>query len=386
LTLLFKTLIKGLISVFGIFTRPLIQSPGEVRKPERIAILLWGGIGNHILFSPALYAIRNRFPNAEIAICSFQHFAEELFSQTGDHFVAVGENPSVRSIGRMFFLIRNYKPDVVIANAMSPTFLSSLVAYLSGARIRVGIDRYCRGCLNNIRIKAKKGHEVELNLSLAESLIGTPAEPILRVDFTHHDEEIAEKAFQNTFGSQRKKPCIAIQPGSGRMQLFKRWEKEKFRQLIEKLLRMGATVVVLGTKEEQEEIAFIQRAIKHTDLKLIRSHLTLPQILLVLKHLDLVIANDTSLVHLAAVSGVPSVVIYGPTDPEKNEPWQVSSRIVRKEMSCSPCYRYAMPHCRQNYSCLRDVTVAEVFNAVKEILEEKKPQVSHLDINKLLEQ
>jgi heptosyltransferase-2 len=383
--MLFKNLIKPLISVFGVLIRPLIRKPDEVRKPERIAVLLWGGIGNHILFSPALYAIRNRFPGARLAVCSFQHFAEELFSKTADKFLMVGENPSVRSMQRMLFLIKEYKPDVVISNAMSPTFLSSLVAYLSGARIRVGMDRYCRGCLNNIRIKEERSHEVELNQLIAESLINSSVEPNPRLDFSNQDIEVAKRAYDDLLSSDRKKPSIAIQPGSGKMQTFKRWEKEKFKRLIEKLLHMGAKVVVLGTEEEREEIAFIRGAIKHKDLKFLTGQLTLPQISLILKDFDLVIANDTSLVHLAAASGVPSVVIYGPTDPEKNEPWRVSSRIVRKEISCSPCYRYAIPHCRRNFKCLRDVTVAEAFNAAKEILEEKKPQLRHLDINKLLE-
>lgn len=377
-----KSLIKFFISLAGVYVKALVCRP-EFKRPDRIAVLLWGGIGNHILFSPALYAIRNRFPKSEIAICAFHHFAEELFARTGDRFLTIGENPSVRSIHRMLFLIRQFKPDAVISNAMSPTFLSSLVAYLSGARIRIGIDRYCRGCLNNIRVKEKKGHEVVLNQSLAESLTDAAVDARLQIDFSDNDAMRAKQAFGALFATDSGKPCIAIQPGSGRMQAFKRWEKEKYRDLIEKLLLMGARIVVLGTEEEREEISFIRASVDSEHLKFLTTNLSLSQITLFLAYTDLVVANDTSLVHLAAVNGVPSVVIYGPTDPVKNEPWDVSSRIVRKEMECAPCYRYATPHCRLNYRCLRDISVGEVFDAVKEMLREKVPQVSKLDINQL---
>jgi ADP-heptose:LPS heptosyltransferase len=377
--------VKFLISLFGFCIKALVEKPPGIGKPERIAILLWGGIGNHILFSPALYAIRKRFPNSLITICSFQHFAEELFPQTADRFLTVGENPSLRSIHRMLFLLKQYRPDVVISNGMSPTFLSSSIAYLSGARIRVGVDRCHRGSLNNIRMREDACHEVELNRRIAESLTRKPVEPILCLDYATVDEKIANNMAMEIFGMTRHGVRVAVQPGSGSRQAFKRWEKEKFKSLIERLLHIGAKVVVMGTEEEQEEIAFIRKTIRHKDLKFLRTHLTLPQIALVLKHFDLVVANDTSLVHLAAASGVPSVVIYGPTDPDKNEPWGVSSRIVRKRMKCAPCYQYAIPRCRRHFKCLRDISVEEVFNAVKELREEKKPQISHLDIDRLLD-
>jgi ADP-heptose:LPS heptosyltransferase len=384
--MIFKTTIKAFISIFGLFIRPLIQKVDKVGKPKRIAILLWGGIGNHILFSPALYAIRKGFPGAKIAVCSFQHFGEELFAKTGDCFLTIGENPSLRSIRRMLFLLRQYKPDVVISNAMSPTFLSSFMAYLSGARIRVGIDRHCRGGLNNIRIKEEAYHEVELNREIAKAFMHTRIEPTLNLDYSEEDEVIANRLAAELLGEAGSKVCVAVQPGSGRMQQFKRWEKQKFKRLIDKLLNIGTEVVVIGTEEEQEEIDFIQKRIKHKALKFLQSHVTLAQLSLFLKNTHLVVANDTSLVHLAAASGVPSVVIYGPTDPEKNEPWGVPSKIVRKKLGCSPCYRYVIPHCRRNFKCLRDISVVEVFDAAKEMLKEKLPQVSHLDINRLLEQ
>jgi heptosyltransferase-2 len=286
----------------------------------------------------------------------------------------------------MLYLLRRYRPDVVVSNAMSPTFLSSFMAYLSGARIRVGIDRHWRGALNNVRIRDESSHEVELNSRIAQAFTQKDVEAKLGFDYSEEDERIARRMASELFGEGRSGIRVALQPGSGIMQSFKRWEKEKFRLLAEKLLNIGASVVVIGTEEEQDEITFMRKSIKHSNLSFLRIRLTLAQTALFLKHIDIVIANDTSLVHLAAASGIPSVVIYGPTNPEKNEPWGVSSRIVRKDIYCSPCYRYATPHCRRNFECLRDISVVEVFDAVKGIMEEKMSKMSDGDINTLLDE
>jgi heptosyltransferase-2 len=366
--MLFKILIKYLISLCGFFIRPLIRKPVEMGDPERIAILLWGGIGNYILFSPALYAIRARFPEAKLAIGSFQHFAEEMFYETVDSFLTIEENPSLRSTKHLLFLLKEFKPDMVISNAMSPTFLSSLIAYLTGARIRVGMDRQCRGCLNNIRVKERREHEVLLNRRIVKSA-GIDAERFpLRMDIHKNDEKQGDSSFRKLFTHESITPVIAVQAGSGRGQTFKRWDRKKFVDLVKELIRYDVRVVVIGTEEEKEEINYLDNAIQSDKMKILRKKLSLPQVTVFLKRVSLIIANDTSLVHIGSIIGVPSVVIYGPTDPVKNKPWGVDAWIVRKKMKCSPCYNYRIPQCRLSFQCLRKITVDEVFDAVKTVM------------------
>jgi ADP-heptose:LPS heptosyltransferase len=154
------------------------------------------------------------------------------------------------------------------------------------------------------------------------------------------------------------------------MQSFKRWKKERFKELAEKLLHMNIRVLIIGTEEEREEIDYINQSIKNGMLKVLKEQLTLPQITLLLKNVDLIIGNDTALIHLGAISGIPSIVIYGPTDPVKNKPWNVRSKIVRKDYDCSPCYNFRLPQCRRRYKCLSEISVEQVYDAAKELLGE----------------
>jgi len=360
--------IKSIISFIGFLVRPLFSKPEKSEKPERIAILLWGGIGNYVLFSPALYGIRERFPDAHLTLCSFQPSAQRIFFKTADSFISIKGNPSLKTIMRLLFLVKGIKPDVVISNAMSPTFVTSFIAFFSGAKVRIGMDRKYRGFLNNVRIDEMKEHEVVKNIRIAKALSIDIGEKPLRLDITEADRRVAKKTFKSLFEKGENRPIVIIQPGSGIRQSFKRWSKEKFKDLAEKLLMMGLRVVIAGTEEEEEEIRYIEKSIQHNRLRILKKRLTLSQLSLFLKNFDLIIANDTSLVHLGAISGVPSVVIYGPTDPEKNKPWGVLYRIVRKELSCSPCYNFHIPRCPYHLRCLRELSVEQVVNATLEML------------------
>jgi len=351
----------------GFFLKVLISKPEEIGHPRCIVILLWGGIGNDVLFSPVLYTIRKNFPQTHLTICSFHSFAKEMFFKTADSFITIGENPSLKSIEKLLFLLRRFHPDIVISNAMSPVFLSSLIAYLSGAKIRIGIERGHRGFLNNIRVYERKEHELIENIRIAKELLFNAESFPLAVDYTDFDEETAEIAF-NSLHLKKDFPVVAIQPGSGKHQSFKRWDIDGFRKVAEKLLEHNIQVVVVGTEEEKNEIDYLEKILQSKNVRVLRRRLTLPQMVLFLKNFSLLIANDTSLVHLASIVKTPSVVIYGPTDPVKNHPWDVEYRIVRKTLPCSPCYNFRTPNCPYNFKCLHEITVEEVFNAAMELL------------------
>jgi|GEM_PF-2326556 len=365
--IILRNFVRVIISVLGFLMKSLISRPKGMAEPRRIGILLWGGIGNYVLFSPALYAIRKKFPNTDLAIGSFLGTAEQMFSKTPDVFLTVSDKPSLNGVLKLLFLLKEYKPDTVISNTMSPTFLTALIAFLSGAKVRMGMDRKNRGFLNNVRIEQRSENEVLTNCRIAE-LLTTKFDSTLQMDISSEDKKIAKQTLENLVGHKIGSPLIAIQPGSGRKQSFKRWDIENFKELTGKLLSKGLRSVIVGTEEEREEIDYIARHIKNKNLKILRERLTLPQLTHFLGNFDLIIANDTSLVHLGAVVGTPSVVIYGPTDPAKNEPWGIESRIVKRELACSPCYDFSVPKCRYDFQCLQEITVEEVYDAVMDLL------------------
>jgi len=93
-----------------------------------------------------------------------------------------------------------------------------------------------------------------------------------------------------------------------------------------------------------------------------------------IKNIDLFIANDSGLMHLAAATGTPVVALFGPTNPYYVRPWGVSYRVVRTDSDCSPCFYYSPRPLKctskNEFRCFRDLPVSNVQDAVERLLSE----------------
>jgi len=85
-----------------------------------------------------------------------------------------------------------------------------------------------------------------------------------------------------------------------------------------------------------------------------------PQLLALLRRVDMYIGGDTGMMHLAALAGTPVLAIFGPTDHKVNGPYGPTHTIIRKDLPCSPCKN---KHCKER-KCLMEITVDEVFREV----------------------
>ena len=84
------------------------------------------------------------------------------------------------------------------------------------------------------------------------------------------------------------------------------------------------------------------------------------------------VSNDSGLMHAAAAMQVPTVAIFGPTDPTYVHPWKCRHRVVRQEMPCSPCFRYTPEPltCIRDgkFPCVRDLGVSDVLGALESLM------------------
>jgi ADP-heptose:LPS heptosyltransferase len=88
---------------------------------------------------------------------------------------------------------------------------------------------------------------------------------------------------------------------------------------------------------------------------------------MLIKKCALFISNDSGLMHIATAVKTPVIAIFGPTLWWKNHPWGKENLVIRKNLSCSPCYNYSTIKCR-NIRCLETITVGEVFGKVCQAL------------------
>ena len=142
----------------------------------------------------------------------------------------------------------------------------------------------------------------------------------------------------------------------------KLWEEDKFAKLADRIHEeLGIGVVFTGSQfVPLERICRMMR----TTAANFGGRTTLRELTCIYREAALLITTDSGPMHLAAAVGTPIVALFGPTDPARTGPYGPIHRIIRKGLSCSPCFRKRCKAPR----CMTDISVEEVFAAVKVIL------------------
>jgi len=137
----------------------------------------------------------------------------------------------------------------------------------------------------------------------------------------------------------------------------KRWPVEKFARLVAPLRqRFGLEVVVAGGPDVEglaNQIPDATNLVGKTNL---------PQLVALLDRADVVIANDSGPMHIAAALGKPLVAIYGPTNPVRTGPYGRMETVVRLDIPCSPCYSRQCSH----QSCLQWLGIEPVLELAEQ--------------------
>jgi hypothetical protein len=182
---------------------------------------------------------------------------------------------------------------------------------------------------------------------------------------SREDIEEAGKLLGQYRNDGGNRPLWAIHPGSG--SLHKNWPLERFFETAEKLKdrRQIQPIFLLGPVE-QERGLILSSEIQARCWPVIRG-LSLPLLAGVLSLCAGYLGNDSGVSHLAAAVGVPTVVLFGPTDPAFWSPRGSAVRILSPVVSCAPCDRETMRSCSTK-ACLDDLDVNRVLEVVDSLL------------------
>jgi ADP-heptose:LPS heptosyltransferase len=356
-------------------TTPPRGSGSDVVEPQRVLAIKLYGLGNIAMLLPVLAAFRQRFPDAEIDFLSLDE-NKSLLERSGlvDNVVSL-EGASYLSLGfdfvRTFFRLRRRKYDLVL-DFEQFIKLSTILTFLTGAPRRFGFntDGQGRGDLYTTRVVYRDGdHMSAVFLRLLRPLgVERCSEP-LDVEI-REDESRAAGALIDDGALKGRGPVVAIHVGSGPnfyKLALKRWPPKNFGQLADQLIeRYGARIVFTGKGEEEAELVDIARSeMKHDSIDAC-DRLSIGELLALLKHADLTIANDTSVMHLASLVGTPVTAFFGATDPLQYGPRNPHDVVLYKDLYCSPCltnYNLKISYCT-NPVCIRSIGVEETLERI----------------------
>jgi ADP-heptose:LPS heptosyltransferase len=292
--------------------------------PGRILIILPCCIGDVVLGTAALAALRRAYPSARIvwAVGSWSrpaldgHPALSALLDTG-----AGASPvrSLQSALRFARQIRAERPDWLIAFSRS-TWIS-LAAALSGVRVRAGLDSGGRGFGYTVRVPLNPDaprHEAEIYLDVVRALGVDTAGCFAHVPVTEADRAfVRARLAAHDIGT----PYAVVNPAGGRnpgmIMDAKRYPPDKLAALAN---RLALPAVVIGAADDAPLVEAVRArlAVKSAALA---GALSFGQIGALAQDAVVYIGNDTGLTHYAAGAGARAVMIMGPTDPRRYAPF-----------------------------------------------------------------
>lgn len=298
------------------------------KAPVRVLFFVWGGIGNMVMALPAIDSAIGRNGQRKVMVAAQKpEMLELLYGRDLAGRLVMDSLDSFQNA-------RRFGPQVAINTVPSPRLRGGLWALLSGAGIRIS-SRQFAGPFINHPLPDTRGHFSQMNHDLLSPLgIQERAEyPRLMVNpaWNRPAEDLLR---QFNIGAQHK--LAGLHPGAG--QAMKRWSLGNFAEVGRQLAKRGYRIIVLGGPEEVLLAAEVARQIGSGAVSAAgRGGLGLA--LALISRCRVVISNDSGLAHCSAALGVPTVSVFGPTDPEKCAPLGPRATYIRSQRSCAPCYR-----------------------------------------------
>lgn len=352
----------------------------------RILFMPLYGIGDVLMTTPAIRNIKERLPESHLTCL-------HMFKTTRD---ILAGNPHVdenihypfmekgRLRGARFLLALRGKHDVSVNPYPSNRRDYSLAAFLAGCTRRIG-HRYrgrdLRGLnfLKNLTVIEDDGlHNVEENLRLLQFLGIESPHPYRLEIYLSEAEEAAAAGWLKERGLEGN-ALIGFHPGTSSFKghTNRRWPAHKFSALIDELHAAfpGCAFLLFGGPEESplknriKEACGARAKVYEANLPGIR------QTAAVMKAMRLFVTNDSGLMHISAALQVPTVAIFGPTEPRWVAPWMCPSMVVRLGYECSPCFRYSPAPLKcikgGDFPCLEKIEVIDVLGAAKSLFSPK---------------
>jgi heptosyltransferase-2 len=251
-----------------------------------------------------------------------------------------------------------------LAVVLPNSFEAAMAAWLSGARWRVGYAGDGRAALLTHALGAAPGatHQVSAYLRLLRPLgvDVVPTPPTLAVAAEAREEA---RALLRGAGLEPRDVAIGLQLGAA-FGPSKLWPVDRLAALADRLAARGLRPVLLGTAASGELRDAVQAAVRRPVASLVGGDR--PALLpAVLGELAALVAADSGPAHVAAAVGVPTVTLFGPTDPRLTAPLGPRQRAIWRRPPCAPCFR---ARCPIDHRCLAAVTVDAVEMEVLEAL------------------
>jgi len=345
---------------------------GNIKKLPREGInkiLIRGTnwIGDAIMTLPAVASIRTTYPKAHIAMLVKPWVADiyELFSDLDEIIIYENKFDNPTGVFRLARMLGAKKFDaaILLQNAIE----AAIIALAAGIPLRAGFDSDARGLLLTHRVrrteKIKKVHQIDYYLEMVKALGCVPVNHEIHMETKINNLEA--RNVLRKFIPEEKKNIIGIAPGAT-YGPAKRWLPDRFAEVTDRLSeKFSAQIIIMGGKSDGETAREVQKLARGRFISL-AGKTTLREAIYLISQCRLFISNDSGLMHIAGSLNVPTVAVFGSTNPVTTAPAGNKSVIVRHEVSCSPCLKKTCP---TDFRCMELISVEDVFRVARNLIQ-----------------
>jgi len=336
---------------------------------ERILIRGTNWIGDAVITLAAISAVRETYPHAGIFVLAKPWVADIYRLCPYVDEVIIYENPGVHhGISGIFRLAKelkamNFGVAILLQNAIE----AAIIARLAGIPVRAGYNTDARGFLLThavVRTKAvKKIHQTGYYVKMLKALGCEEGQKGPYLSLADEDRQKAGCLLQD-YGMDEDRPIIGMAPGAT-YGPAKKWFPERFAVLADRLKEeFSAKIILFGSEGDRGTTADVQRRAMHPLLDLagvtdLRTAVSL------IARCCLFVSNDSGLMHVAGGLNVPTIAIFGSTNPLTTSPIGDKNTIIYRGVDCSPCLKETCP---TDFRCMDLISTDEVYRAAKRVL------------------
>jgi ADP-heptose:LPS heptosyltransferase len=342
-------------------------------KKTKILLINFGGLGDQILFFPAIKAIKKIYPDSHITFATEPRSgsAEKLTDLIDETIICdIKSGNKYKNIINFLLKIWSRKFDLVVSSGSSQQV--AVLLFLTGIKKRIGYDS---GALSRILLtKAvplnQKQYAGDMYHDLAKAL---NPEAVVEFPEISVPDEILEKQREIMASNQAK--VIVIHPGVSKLSIQKNilkfWDVKNWTELIKRLLDTGKYRVILTGGKDDEEVSDalkkeLGEILSENFLDLTNKTANIIELAAIIKLADVLVCVDSAPMHIGVGVKTPTIALFGPTDEYKLFPMQDNKfiAITAENLECRPCLWDKRQVSCENPICL-DIPVEKVFEAIE---------------------
>lgn len=339
---------------------------------KNIIIIRMDRIGDVVLSTPAIKAVRDAYPDSRIAVL-VRPYAKEVVAGNPyiDDVITYDKFGKEKSLsGKIRFIMGLRRKRFDLAIILHPKNSSHILTFLAGIHERLGYDKKSSIFLTK-RVPHTKQyglkHEIDYALDLLHYAGIDSSDRSLHVPLNKTSEESIDKLF-NENGISCKDTVITIHPAASC--ISRRWALERFAKVSDTLAKKyGARIIVISGPGDSKAMGDkVVKLMKSKPLNL-SGKTSVSELASILRRSKLLISNDSGPVHISCAVGTPVISIFSRNDrgisPDRWGPVGKKDVVLHKDVDCDICLAH---NCKLGFKCLDAISVEEVLSAADQIL------------------